>query len=229
MRSLLVLSLLVGGLLVTGCGGVNPARTPPRPPVERVQLDPFGLFQELCPSSSAPLQSTNHSCDARDLAAYARRLAAFGRDNWYPGELAKRQHLYGNIYAGRALTTVVHMRIDSVGQIADSGIQYSSGSDMLDSSALAAFHPGTLAPEPPTCALTEGAFVFRLGLCVQVLRSGEIGWPELPAVTPRPSGPEEQMTSQPAQPRQKRPPSETHPPAPTDDMSLKRRAHDFED
>ena len=145
-----MLSLLVGGLLVTGCGGVNPARTPPRPPVERVQLDPFGLFQELCPSSSAPLQSTNHSCDARDLAAYARRLAAFGRDNWYPGELAKRQYLYGNFYAGRALTTVVHMRIDSVGQIADSGIQYSSGSDTLDSlgaGRIPSWHPGARAAD----------------------------------------------------------------------------------
>jgi len=231
MRSRALLSLLAGGALAAGCGGLNPARTPAKPPVERVQLDEFGLVQELCPSSSAPLQSTNHRCDARDLVAYARQLAAFGRDKWDPRELAKGHYFYGNLYAGRALTTVVRLRIDAVGQIADSGIQYSSGSDTLDRSALAAFQPGTLAPQPPTCALSEGAFVLRLGMCVQVLRSGEVGWPELPAVTPPPSGAEEQMPPPaPPQPRQPpRAPPAAPQPDPMQDLLLKGRTHDFED
>jgi TonB family protein len=174
--------------LAAGCGGVT--RSAPRAPQSPslVKLDEFGLTQELCPVETVPLHVAAPACKPEDLAAYSRRVSAFGRDKWDPyGIATNKGGGYGNLYAGRALTTVVQLRIDSLGIIAGSGIDRSSGSQQLDRAALDAFQSGSVAPEPPTCALTDGAFQFRLGMCVQVLRTGDIGWPDLPPVTPRPT------------------------------------------
>jgi TonB family protein len=214
-RSLMLSSSLSIVALAASCGGVTPstplARPSPSSPA-RVQLDEFGLTQELCPVESAPLHAAAPRCKPADLAAYSRLVSAYGRTKWDPYGIAITKGGYGNLYAGRALTAVVQMRIDSLGIIATSDIDRSSGSQQLDRAALDAFQRGEVAPEPPACALTNGAFEFRLGMCVQVLRSGGIGWPDLPPVTERydPPAPAEQPP--PVQPLpQRQPPAVTTP------------------
>jgi TonB family protein len=189
-RSLLVvLSLSSIAALAAACGGAARSTPLAKQSPSHVLLDQFGLTQELCPVASAPMHAAANRCPQDDLVAYARRVSAFGRAHWDPSHLVGNNHGYGNLYAGRALTTVVQMRIDSLGIIATSDIDRSSGSPKLDRAALDVFQRGAVAPEPPACALTDGAFDFRLGMCVQVLRSGDIGWPDLPPVSKLPGAP----------------------------------------
>jgi protein TonB len=98
--------------------------------------------------------SASASAAASTLDDYQRRLnELIARHSRYPAE-ARRQRLAG--------VTQLAFRIDRRGALLDSWIQESSGSELLDSAALAALERATPLPPVPPALATPMDFVVEI-------------------------------------------------------------------
>jgi TonB family protein len=149
-------SFAVCALLGSGCVVTSAASEGPRP------------AQEHCPFESAPMQTAKTECPPEVLDLFVQAVSERGHKNWDPQRLVSDPNSYVDRYGGKALMTVVGVSVDPTGGIAELGVAKSSGDDTLDHLAVEALRKGGALLYPPACALTDGEFRFRVGLCLEV-------------------------------------------------------------
>lgn len=110
-------------------------------------------------SSPVTVPAVTTAASAADLSQYQRQLYdAVARNSRYPDE-ARRQHLAG--------VTRLAFRLDRVGNVLDSWIERSSGSDVLDDAALDALERAR--PLPPFPAGLPGQMDFLVEIDASLL------------------------------------------------------------
>jgi TonB family protein len=131
--------------------------------------DPPELAQERCPFEGAPLEAAKTDCSPEVLAPFVQSVSDASHRNWDPQTTLANPNGYVSKYGGKALTAVLGVSVDAQGKVAAVDLARSSGDDTLDSLALNALPKGRSVLYPPACALRDGAFQFRLGMCLEVI------------------------------------------------------------
>jgi TonB family protein len=159
-------------LLGSGCVVTSAASEGARPP------------REHCPFDSAPMQTAKNECPPELLDLFIQAVSERGHKNWDPQHSVTDPNWYVQRYGGKAMMTVVGMSVDQAGSIAGLDVAKSSGDETLDRLAVEALRKGGALLYPPACALTDGEFRFRVGLCLEVEQGREwngprirFGWP----------------------------------------------------
>jgi hypothetical protein len=146
--------------LATSCAVVTPAPT----------------TQEHCPYDGAQPHAARVDCPYEVLGTFLQGISQFAHGRWDPQRTLSNPNDYVTQYGGRALTAVLSVRVNAFGKIDQLGLQRSSGVERIDGDALNVFPKGESMLYPPSCALSEGSFSFRVGLCVEVVRPSELRW-----------------------------------------------------
>jgi hypothetical protein len=168
MRGLRLAGTALAACLATSCAEVAPAPT----------------TQEHCPIAGAQPHAARIDCPYEVLGTFLQGISTFAQRRWDPQRTLSNPNEYVDKHGGRALTAVLTVRVDAAGKINETDLQRSSGVEKIDGQALNVFPKGESMLYPPSCALSEGSFQFRVGLCVEVIRPTELRWNE-PGDEPR--------------------------------------------
>jgi TonB family protein len=133
------------------------------------------------------MQTAKTECPPELLDTFVQAVAERGHMNWDPQHDVSDPNWYVDRYAGKALMTVVGMSVDQAGDVAMVDVAKSSGDEKLDRMAVEALRKGGALRKngvllyPPACALTDGEFRFRVGMCLEVDQGRHetirFGWP----------------------------------------------------
>ena len=159
--------LIAAAIVANGCVVANGTQPPPAPPRER------------CPYESAPMQVATTDCPPEVLEPFVNTVSAFSHRNWDPQKMLQDSNRYVDRYGGKAMMTILGMRLDARGKVSAVSLTKSSGDEDIDQVATNAFHLGASVGSPPACALKDGGYQFRLGLCLEVIPSARPRLPHL--------------------------------------------------
>jgi TonB family protein len=152
-----------------GDGGV-PGRT--------AAVPSLGTLQRLAglPANDALDVEEDHETSLNTFAyrhaTFFNRVADAIRREWVGGEVLSRSDPQGSVYGLEDRVTVVHVTIDTAGNVVDLALQEPSGAEPLDEEALRSFRVAGPFPNPPR-ALFRGheRFSFTFGFNVVYQRS----------------------------------------------------------
>lgn len=136
----------------------EPRRAPGAQQIAFVPIRPATLMKEEGDALGAAASTSDSSARAAEFSAYQHRLyEAIARSSRYPAE-ARRAHLSG--------VTILAFTLDRAGNVVDSWIQKSSGSEMLDNAALEALERARPLPPLPAGYPARIDFVIELDLSI---------------------------------------------------------------
>jgi len=102
-------------------------------------------------------------------ATFFNRVKRGVSEHWRPGEVYLRHDPYGNVYGVKDRYTLVHVELDSRGQLDDISVVRSSGIDFLDDEAIHAFQGASPFPNPPQGLVEpDGKIRFQFGFYFEI-------------------------------------------------------------
>lgn len=113
--------------------------------------------------------STSLNAKKWKFAAFFNRIKRAVAQEWHPDELLSRHDPSGHIYGASDRTTVLKVRLQPDGRIADLEVARPSGVDFLDDEAMSAFRRAQPYDNPPSGLVDSDGFIrFRFGFIVQL-------------------------------------------------------------